>query len=277
MACALVLLIGAVWTAHVRSADSQTAATAPVAGAGDAAAAAPASSPDVQASPQDPSGWRALGEAHFQAGQYADAVSAYQHAVALAPGDAVTWSALGEARVMASAHDPMPAEALKDFREASTIDPKDPRARYFLAVAKDLTGDHPGAIADWLALLSDTPPGAPWEADLRRTIEQVGRLHHIDVAPRMAAIHQPAPVMPGPIMPGVAGPSAQDLAAAMVARLEQRLAADPHNGEGWAMLIRSRMTLDGPDAAAAVLARAVAADPADAAQLREEAQGLGVK
>ncbi len=287
MAGALVVLAAALWTAHLRSADSQTAAVAPLAGTGDASAA----SPNVQANPQDPSGWRALGEARFQAGHYADAVTAYQHAVALAPGDAVTWSALGEARVMASAHDPMPAEALKDFREASTIDPKDPRARYFLAVAKDLTGDHNGAVADWLALLSDTPPGAPWEADLRRTIEQVGRLHHIDVATRIAAVHQPAPMMPGPIMPGVAGPTDQDLqaasslppsqqqamATAMVARLEQRLAADPHNGEGWAMLIRSRMTLDGPDAAAAVLARAVVADPADAAQLREEAQGLGVK
>lgn len=288
MAGALLLLIGALWTAHIRSADSQVATSAPAAGAGDASAAVPGSSPEaqVQANPQDPSGWRALGESHFQAGQYADAVAAYQHAVALAPGDAVTWSALGEARVMASAHDPMPAEALKDFREASTIDPKDPRARYFLAVAKDLTGDHPGAIADWLALLGDTPPGAPWEADLRRTIEQVGRLHHIDVAPRIAAVHQPAPAMAG-----VPAPSDQDLAAAsslppsqqqamattMVARLEQRLAADPHNGEGWAMLIRSRMTLDGPEAASAALARAVVADPADAAQLREQAQALGVK
>ncbi len=288
MAGALVLLIGALWTAHVRKSDSQAAATAPVASAGDASAAVPASSPEaqVQANPQDPSGWRALGESHFQAGQYADAVAAYQHAVALAPGDAVTWSALGEARVMASAHDPMPAEALKDFREASKIEPKDPRARYFLAVARDLTGDHSGAIADWLALLGDTPPGAPWEADLRRTIEQVGRLHHIDVAARIAAVHQPAPAMAG-----VPAPSDQDLAAAsslppsqqqamattMVARLEQRLAADPHNGEGWAMLIRSRMTLDGPEAASAALARAVIADPADAAQLREQAQALGVK
>ena len=290
---ALAVLTAAVWAAQLRHSDSQTAAIAPVPGAAVGMAGTLPASPEAQtrANPQDPAGWRALGESQFQAGQFALGVSTYQHAVALAPGDATTWAALGEARVMASAHDPMPAEALKDFRAAAKIDPREPRARYFLAVERDLTGDHNGAITDWLALLSDTPPGAPWEADLRRTIEQVGRLHHIDVALRIAAIHQTAPAMPATIMPGVPAPSDQDLAAAssippsqqqamataMVARLEQRLAANPHNGEGWAMLIRSRMTLDGPEAASAVLARAVAADPADAAQLRQVAQGLGVK
>src|SRR3546814_10547184 len=45
---------------------------------------------------------------------------------------------------------------------------------------------HRGAIDDWFALLADTPQGAPWEADLRRTIEQVGAIHKIDVAARLA-------------------------------------------------------------------------------------------
>ncbi|MFX7549094.1 hypothetical protein ABTJ50_22380, partial [Acinetobacter baumannii] len=77
---------------------------------------------------------------------------------------------------------------LNAFRRAVAIDPKDPRARYFLAVARDLKGEHRGAIDDWLALLKDTPPGAPWEADLRRTIEQVGKINHIDVAQQLSAI-----------------------------------------------------------------------------------------
>lgn len=296
---AVVVLAVAVWTSQIRShslpSAGQSAVLMPSAAAAGAPPGAPAGTPEVQtqAHPQDPAGWRALGETRFAAGQYGDAVPAYERAVALAPSHAVTWSALGEARVMASAHDPMPAEALKDFRQAGAIDPKEPRARYFLAVAKDLTGDHGGAIGDWLALLADTPPGAPWEADLRRTIAQVGRIHHIAVTSRMTAIHQPTPLaLPAaPPMAGIAGPTTEDLQAAsaippsqqqamaqaMVARLEQRLAADPHNADGWVMLIRSRMTLDGPEKASAVLARAVVADPADAAQLRERAQALGVK
>lgn len=284
---ALLVLAVVVWTRQVHFADAPAAVGTP--------AANPADTPAVvqdQGDPRDAPGWRARAEARFQAGQYAQAVAAYERAVALAPGDAMTWAALGEARVMASAHDPMPAEALKDFRQASAIDPKEPRTRYFLAVHQDLTGDHAGAIAAWLALLRDTPPGAPWEADLRRTITQVATIHHIAVAPRLAAIRQPAPALPAiPVPPAIAGPSDQELAAAasippsqqqamaqgMVARLEQRLAADPHNGEGWALLIRSRMTLDGPGAGAAALARAVAADPADAAQLRAQAGAMGVR
>src|SRR3546814_14962798 len=65
--------------------------------------------------------------------------------------------------------------------DVCSSDLKEPRARYFLAVKKDLAGDHRGAIDDWFALLADTPQGAPWEPDLRRTIEQVGAIHQIEV------------------------------------------------------------------------------------------------
>ena len=81
----------------------------------------------------------------------------------------------------------MPPAALEAFRKAAALDPKDPRARYFLAVEKDLAGDHEGALTAWLALLAETPPGAPWEADLERTIEQVGNVaqhrHAADTGP----------------------------------------------------------------------------------------------
>ena len=175
--------------------------------------------------------WRAEGEAAFADGRYDAAVAAYDKATRASPGTAVLWSALGEARVMASKADPLPAEALGDFRHAIAIDPKDPRARYFLAVKRDLDGDHKGAIADWLALLGDTPKGAAWEADLRRTITQVGAINHIAVAQRMAAIRQPASGgatsgagaasgtdLPSSSLPlaaqAIPGPSAQDLSAA---------------------------------------------------------------
>src|SRR3546814_10351686 len=103
-----------------------------------------------------------------------DAVAAYEKAAALAPQNAGLWSALGEVRTYVDQRDPMPPAALEAFEKAIALDPREPRARYFLAVKKDLAGDHKGAIDDWFALLADTPQGAPWEPDLRRTIEQVG-------------------------------------------------------------------------------------------------------
>lgn len=240
--------------------------------------------------PGDGSAWLALGAAYFDAGRFADAVTAFDKAAQVDPGKAVAWSSLGEARVMASERDPMPAEAAAAFRRAVTIDPKDPRARYFLAVGKDLTGDHKGAVDDWLALLADTPPGSSWESDLRRTIEQVARINKIDVAPRMASVSQPAPQLPVAAR-GIPGPTAEDLRAAsaippgeqrqmaegMVARLEAKLQTNPANLDGWAMLMRSRMTLGQPEKASGALKAAIAANPAQAARLRQEAGLLGVK
>ena len=241
---------------------------------------------------RDAAQWRTTGANCFDANDYACAVEAYQKAVATAPNDAALWSALGEAQVMASEHDPMPAPALQAFKHAVALSPKDPRGRYFLAVNKDLSGDHKGAIDDWLALLADTRVGAPWEKDLRRTIEQVGKLNAIEVADRLAAVRQP-PALPVADHPdaGVPGPSADDRAAAtsippsqqramaeaMVGKLEARLAADPHNADGWIMLIRSRINLDQRDRAQAALDQALKVDAVDADRIRSGAQEAGLR
>lgn len=249
----------------------------------------------VGANPNDAEGWQMLGWAYFESGRHADAVRAYRHATKLVPGNATFWSSLGEAAVMASEHDPMPKEAADAFDKAIALDPKDPRARYFLAVRKDLTKDHEGAIRDWLALLADTPPGAPWEADLRRTIEQVGKINRIDVAGRLARVKPTAPHPPmdsGMSMATAAipGPSREQMQAAaqlpkgqqdamvegMVASLEARLKANPANVDGWIMLMRSRMTLGETAKAAAAYTQARAANPAQAGRIKDEARILGV-
>ena len=190
---------------------------------------------------------------------------------------------------MASVHDPMPPQALADFRRAQAADPSDPRSRYFLAVKQDLDGDHKGAIAAWLALLKDSPADAPWRSDLVRTIEQVGRINRIDVASRIAATGGAA--TPLPARASLPGPTPQDLAAAtalrpgeqremaegMVERLAARLKAQPKNPEGWIMLIRSRAYLGQADKAAAALGEAVAANPGEAEQMRAAAAAMGVR
>ena len=245
----------------------------------------------AEASKDDARPWQELGFAHFERGEFTEAAKAYERAVAIDEGEAVLWSALGEARVMASERDPMPPAALAAFTRASQINPRDPRARYFLNVQKDLTGDHQGAIAGWLALLAETPQGAPWESDLVRTIEQVGRLNGIEVEQRIELALAARPGLAASGAAPVRGPSQAEIAAAgaippseqremaegMVARLEDRLRADPRDPAGWVMLMRSRMTLGEPDRARAALEQAVRANPADAAQLRREAEALGVR
>jgi cytochrome c-type biogenesis protein CcmH len=244
----------------------------------------------ARANPGDAAAWQRLGLAHFDAGRFAEAAEAYAKATEAAPSNAVLWSSLGEALAMASRDDPMPPRARAAFRKAAELDPKDPRARYFLAVARDLEGDHAGAINDWLALLKDTPAGAPWEADLKRTIEQVGKINKIDVDVRIAAAIAARPPPAHPAFDAIPGPSPEQLAAAgsippgeqramaegMVARLEARLQGDPANVDGWIMLMRSRKTLGQDAAAAEALKTAVGANPARKGDLERAAAQLGI-
>jgi cytochrome c-type biogenesis protein CcmH len=245
----------------------------------------------AEAEPDNAAAWQELGFAYFGLGRFEEAAEAYRRATDADPASAVLWSALGEALVMITERpdDPMPEAARRAFHRAASLDPTDPRARYFLAIEKDLANDHQGAIADWLALLADTPRGAPWEADVRRTIEQAGEKHSIEVAERVAAAEARRPDAP-PAMAAIPGPTQEQLAAAaslrpaeqqamaedMVARLAARLDRAPGDVDGWIMLMRSYRTLGRDDEARAALARAVAANPSHRARLEAAAETLGV-
>jgi cytochrome c-type biogenesis protein CcmH len=248
----------------------------------------------ANADPADPQGWQRLGLALFAENRFAEAADAYARAVEADPGSAILWSALGEARVMASTRDPLPAAATAAFERALAIDPGDHRARYFMAVGKDLAGDHEGAIGDWLALLSDTPPGAPWEADLVRTIEQVGAINALEVTSRIARASEARNILPADALAGPAaqgrGPTAEEMAAAsaippsqqqdmaegMVARLAARLEREPDDMDGWIMLMRSYQQLGRPQDARAARARGIAANPAGRARIEQAGEALGI-
>lgn len=249
----------------------------------------------AQAAPDDAASWQRLAFAYFSRNLFAESVDAYDWATQAAPDSAVLWSSLGEARVMASESDPMPPAALAAFQRSLQLDSTDPRARYFMAVNKDLGGDHQGAIADWLALLADTPPGAPWETDLVRTVSQVGQREEMDLQPRIdtalaARAELPEAPVPAPAMAGIPGPTQADLAAAsaippsqqqdmaqqMVTRLAARLESNPQNVDGWIMLMRSYRQLGQDEQARAAYARALQANPAAAGQLRAAAGTLGL-
>ena len=193
---------------------------------------------------------RMAGWAYAQNGEAAESARAYRKAAEIEPGNGENWSSLGE--VLQTPSTQVVPEAEEAFKKALALNPADPRARYFLAVQKDLRGDHKGAVDDWLALLKDTPPGAPWEADLRRNIEQVAVRNKIDLAGRM-----PAPGAASGATAGIPGPTREQIAAAssippgqqdqmvqgMVQGLEDRLKANPKDAEGWIRLMPSPQVL----------------------------------
>ena len=245
--------------------------------------------------PGDVEAWQLLGWSYFENGRYLDSANAYGKATKLEPARAVYWSSLGESLVMADESNPMPKAAKAAFDKAIILDPKDPRSRYFLAVSKDLDGDHKGAINDWLELLKDTPKDAPWENDLIRTVEQVGKIHKIDITKSLASAQKirasdlsgtlksiAAAPIPGPSKTDMAQAAKlppgqqQQMVTSMVEGLETKLTNNPKNVDGWIMLMRSRMTLGETAKAKAALTKSIAANPEAQSKLLREAKVLGV-
>jgi cytochrome c-type biogenesis protein CcmH len=225
--------------------------------------------------------WRVVGWAYAEKGDAEESAAAYRKAAALEPDNAENWSSLAEALQTASTS--VVPEAAAALDKALAIDPRDPRARYFRAVQKDLRGDRRGAVAEWKALLADTPAGAPWRADLERTIARSGARPEPDGLPAAAPVATAAIPGPTPDQLAAAGsipPAQQDeMVRSMVARLAARLAANPRDADGWIRLMRSRMVLDDPAGAAAALKSGLEAFPGDAAiqgRLRSAAAQLGL-
>mgnify|MGYP003673811365 CR=1 FL=1 len=253
----------------------------------------------LQDNPDDAESWRMLGWSYFETQKFAESATAMKRATTLDPDNPEYWSMLGEALVMASDGQQVPPDAAAAFRNALKYDAKDPRARYFLAVQKDIAGDHKGAIDDWFALLGDTPADAPYAEDIRRVIGQVAEKEGIDVASRLAKITPAAPTggisTDGPAVATAAipGPSSQQMKEAaalppgqqeamianMVDGLDKRLQANPNDANGWIMLIRSRMQLGQTVQAKQALDRGLKAfknDGAEAKRIREAASALGL-
>jgi cytochrome c-type biogenesis protein CcmH len=248
--------------------------------------------------PRDPRGWFLLGQAYYHVGRYADSAKAYAKSAELAPNDAMTWSALGEAQLLSGPGGVTP-EAEASFRKALAIDPKDHRARYFMAVGKEREGKHTAAVDDLIEILRDSPAGAPWIDPVRQLAVKIASDNKIDITGRIPDVVSAPQEASGPptgdsvATAGIPGPTAADLQAAtsmtpsqqdemargMVDRLAAKLRSNPKNADGWIMLIRSRLMLGDMPGAKTALSQAKAAFQGDAAQqgrFDDAARALGV-
>ena len=273
---------------NVASVKPQIAAATPPAGdhpQGDVASMITQLETTLKSQPGNAEGWRMLGWSYLQMGRNAEAAVAYGRAAGLEPGNAEYLSAQGEATVLAAKGEVTPA-AQAAFRKAVAADPADPRARYYLAMAKDQAGDQKGAMADWITLIKSAPPDAPWAAEVRGFVEKLATERGLDLKgqlpPAQAAANAAAP---GPTPDQVA--AAQQMNAgdrqAMIEGMVNRLAADLKanlkDREGWERLIRSQMVLGRPQQAAAAYRdarNAFAGSPGDQRALRDAATSLGV-
>ena len=244
--------------------------------------------------PDNHEGWFLLGMAYRNSERFAESALAFRRASELAPRNADYAAYLGEALLLAGREGAAPPpEAERLFRRALALQPGNPQARYYLATLKDMGGDHRGALDDLIALLGEAPADAPWLPQVREAAVAIARTNNIDISSRLpAAPAAPGPAtatataaIPGPTPEQMAQASAlrpreQDaMAKAMVDRLAARLRQNPRDAEGWIRLMRSRMVLREPRAAAEALRAGLAAFPNDAAtqnRLRTAARALAV-
>jgi cytochrome c-type biogenesis protein CcmH len=217
----------------------------------------------MKASPGDPRGWRLLGWSYEHLGRFGDASDAYGRAVALEPGDWDDVSSQGEALTQAAGGLVTPG-ARSLFARALALNASDPRARYFLAMARDQDGDHAGAMADWITLIKSAPPDAPWVADVRTFVAKVAADRGVNLASQL---------------PDAAPAGRNAMIQAMVERLAARLKAQPRDADGWIRLMRSRMVLGDVPAASKALGDGLSAfadSPTTQARLRAAAAAMGV-
>jgi cytochrome c-type biogenesis protein CcmH len=222
--------------------------------------------------PDNRDGWLLLGSSYAQLQQFDAAAQAYRRAIAQGFDDADTQSALGE-MLAAQAGGTIGPEARDAFAAALEHDPNDPRARYYagLALSQD---DRPAeAIEIWLGLLRQSTAEAPWRPVVARQIREAAASLGIE-APEIPVAPDVAPDSAGgvPRMGAQPGPSAVDVEAAgemssedraafirsMVARLAERLEAEPGDFQGWLRLAQAYGVLGEADRAKTALARAEA-------------------
>ena len=138
----------------------------------------------LEKNPQDGEGWRMLAWSYAMTGRPEKAIEPYKRALAILPNSALVHSGYGEALV-GIAKDQITPEAKAEFERAVALDPKEPRARYFLALWQAQHGGERAALDKWIALANEGPADAPWQADVRRKITEVSGKLGVDVSARL--------------------------------------------------------------------------------------------
>lgn len=113
--------------------------------------------------------WLVVGDAMARHGQFAEASRLYLGAVEKNPRSVDGWLALANALV-AHADNSLTPAALLAYRRAGEANPRHPGPPFFLGLALAQSGRLEEARATWAALLANTPPDAPWRAELEQRL-----------------------------------------------------------------------------------------------------------
>ncbi|WP_442152124.1 c-type cytochrome biogenesis protein CcmI [Rhizobium leguminosarum] len=221
--------------------------------------------------PDDGKGWDVLAPIYFRTMRVNDAQVAYRNAIRLLGPSPVRLDGLAET-LMAVSDGVVTEEARQVLEQSLTLEPDNPRARFYIALSMEQAGRLDEARQAFEALAKQSPADAPWLPLVNE---------HIAMNGGAKSGADPAAPGAGPAAPG--NPTQQDVAAAetmsagdrqqmirgMVDSLDAKLSEDPNNFEGWVRLVRSYAVLNDKDRAAGALKRGLAAFPPPGEQGRQ--------
>lgn len=187
--------------------------------------------------PSDAKGWSVIAPVYMRQGRYDDAATAFASAIRHGEANSEAHAGLGEARTLA-AGGVVTAAARESMVEALRLDPKNARARFFLAIGKEQDGDAAGAISALRELLGDAAADAPWTQAVRQRLERL----EADSA--------------GNAITALAPADRETAIRAMVDGLAERLKEGGGTLPEWLRLIRSQAVLGDKAAAQAAVAAA---------------------
>jgi cytochrome c-type biogenesis protein CcmH len=215
--------------------------------------------------PDDGRGWDVLAPIYFKTQRLGDAELAYRNAIRLRGQSAERLGGLAET-LIATAGGIVTDEAQDVLRQALALEPDNPRARFYLALALEQGGKAAEARDAFVALESQSPADAPWLPLVNEHIAKNGGL------PATAEAGLGAAAPGNPTAADVASSEAMSagdrmqIIRGMVDGLDARLKDNPDNFEGWTRLIRSYAVLKETGRASDALKRALAAFPTSGAQ-----------
>ncbi|WEZ83980.1 c-type cytochrome biogenesis protein CcmI [Rhizobium sp. 32-5/1] len=231
--------------------------------------------------PEDGAGWELLAPIYYRTGRIEDAAVAFDRAIRLLGPSPARLGGYAESLIALSGG-LITTEAQTALQKSLVLEPNDPRAEFYLALALKQEGKKAEALAAFNKLVAQSPKDAPW---LPLVNDHIASLKNDPTtADAGTKANEAAP----------GNPTSDDIAAAetmstgdrramiqgMVDSLSGKLKENPANFEGWMRLVRSYAVLDQKDKAADALKQGLAAFPAsgpEGKQLLALAGELGLK
>jgi cytochrome c-type biogenesis protein CcmH len=221
--------------------------------------------------PDDAKGWAVLAPVYTRLGRFEDAANAWQNVYRIDPEYPEIRATLGES-LMGISNGIVTERAHELFAAELEKNPSSFKARYYMAMALAQEGNNEEAAQAWQALIETSPPDAGWLESayaFRNQAREAAGLPALEDAPQTAG------ASPGPTQEQVAAASEmtaeerQQMISGMVARLEEKLAENPSDKQGWQRLVRAYIVMGRKDDAAKAIETALASNPGDSAFAEE--------